>query len=322
MLRYSSLSDNSYSNSNESPGQRNERPWRDGEIMIWDREQVEFHRKLPDEHKLGPFEVISDGGKRGKIGEEEKNRLQIENNWLRNRLSAANSKLRELKKLEDKTSGDSCDGSISSNRSSKMRCSVLGRKKNKSRENHPSDASTVVMGTKSKSAFINGKAIKDNSVRAPKKTSDTIWNRYLSRKRRDLSPRLSVSQTPDRTPPCTPERSTPVRSVHERFPRKDDWSSINNGNRNLISPLSSNILGQDLQESAHIHQSQLLGIEACLYKTRNETRRGRENMFMSFSTAVRSEVFTVEDLKPPNASKYSSRTRPILRKNERTLHEI
>jgi len=194
-----------------------------------------------------------------------------------------------------------------------LRCVVLcsDEKKNKWRENEgdrsravdgrisPSDASTVVMGSKSKSKStpMNDKAMRHNSVRSfPKKNyGDTIWSRYLGVNRRDLSPRPSGSQTPDVTPPCTPERSTP-----ERSPSKDNWLSSQNKNKCLISPLSSNTLRRKSQERARIHRPQPLGIEACLSNNRNETRREREDMFMSFRTAVISETFTGDRLKAPD----------------------
>jgi len=304
-LRYSSLSDTGLSNSGERPAQRSEAAYCDKESLIWDREEIEVQRKFPAEYRSDSLNAISDDGNRKKIGGVEKERLERENIWLRNRLSAANMKLRELKEQEDRTSGSSCNLSISSNRSSKskMRCSVLGRKKKKAIENDlSSDASTIVMGSKSKPTSIDGNIIKHKSARPLKKKCDSLWNRYLGRSRRDLSPRRFGSQTPDITPPCTPERLTPRRLTLERSPRKDDWSSTNNRNRNLISPSSSNILRQSSQEGAHIYDRQLLGIEACLSNTRIETREKRENMFMSFRTAVNSEIFTVEKLKATNTS--------------------
>lgn len=302
MLRYSSLSDNASSTSSERPAQRSEAACRDKEPPIWDREEVEVPRKLPVEYRSGSLDAISNGGNRGRIVGVERERLQRENIWLRDQLSAANTKLRVLKKQEDRTNGSSSNLSVSSNRSSKMRCSVLGRKKKKAIENDISDASTIVTGSKSKPMSIDGDIIKHKSTKTQKKKSDSLWNRYLGRSRRDLSPRRFGSQTPDITPPCTPERHTPGRSTVERSPRKDDWSSINNRNRSLIKTSSSNTSRQSSQERAHIYDSQLLGIEACLFNTRNETRRKRENMFMSFRTAINSEIFTVEDVKATNTT--------------------
>jgi len=138
-LRYSSLSDTGLSNSGERPAQRSEAAYCDKESLIWDREEIEVQRKFPAEYRSDSLNAISDDGNRKKIGGVEKERLERENIWLRNRLSAANMKLRELKEQEDRTSGSSCNLSISSNRSSKskMRCSVLGRKKKKGNRKRP-----------------------------------------------------------------------------------------------------------------------------------------------------------------------------------------
>jgi len=214
----------------------------------------------------------------------EKEILKRENEWLRKRLSAANIKLRDLNNREDRMSTGGNNANVSCSRSSRMRCSVLGRKKNKESKRgkikspsgrcSPTDA-TVVTGSLTKS-----KSKKDSLIRH--NTEDKLFSQNYFR--RNLSPRPSRTLAEEITPPCTPERS----------PTKNNWSTRSNCNRHLDSPPWSGTLKQQ-QDDALILQPHLLGIEACLPKSKNKMRRQRHDMFLSFRSAVSAEILSVEE---------------------------
>jgi len=325
--RYSSLSDTYL-----SPSPSRNRRGQESRAIQFDWQTHELQR--------GSHDAASNKEERVKIPEAEKDSLRRENELLRNQLNDANVMLRKLTYREDQTSkSGSSSVSSGSSRSSKMRCSVLGRKKNKRTEKEfqtfstsfrdtsgrisPSEASTVVMGSKSKSrskskpesssksksTTMNDEAIKKYSSKSCLKKSfgRSIWSRYLGETpRRNLSPRRSCPQTPERTPPCTPER-TPAQDT---------------GLSNLNSPPRMNTLGQNPQMMVDVFQSQLLGIEACLPTSQNGTTIERKDMFISFRTAVLSEILTVEDSSLPITSERPSITQPRFRRKPTNLMEI
>jgi len=298
ILRYSPLSDTNNALSSRRSGQ-NSAALCLGETSEWDKEDCNFHRKSPNECQLGNVDIIFDKEGRGKRSELGNESLQRENEYLRNQLAAATSMLQKMKSQEDEISRSNSGSdhtSVSSARSFKMRCSVLGRKKSKKRVEgggnisaggrcSPSDASTVVMGSQSKQTIPHGCVIGKKLKYHPKKSfGSNMWRRLGDSKRRYLSPTRSCSRMAEKTPPCTPERST----------TKDAWSSNLNKNRHLSNPPWSNQLQLKPQERVRVFQPQPLGIEACLRPSQSEKRSDAENMFMSFRTAVSSEVLTID----------------------------
>jgi len=299
-LGYASLCETGVSPTSKKCGQKIGSVISEEKISMRDRQEHSFQRKLSNEGQLQSHESLSEMKKY----DWEKERLKRENEWLRQRLSDANVKLREFDNRGDPMSTVGNNASVSSCRSSRMRCSVLGRKKNKEGKKDvrriklssgrcsPSDASTVVTGSKSKSKS-KSKSVKDTLIRHntelsfPKKTlSQNIWSRCLSQvSRGNSSPRRTSTEVI--TPPCTPERSL----------KQDNWSTKSNFNRHLNTPPWSGAFEQQQGSSVLIFQPQPLGIEACLPTIQNDTKRRRDDMFLSFRSAVSSEILSVQESK-------------------------